>query len=131
MALGEDRMKELRLLLLDNEADTSQDTKIKLLYSYAEQRLRLLLNTWRRRFEKPILILSDPFPEEIAWIIDEVLARRWNRLGSEGMQSESIGGHSVTFEQIDFAEYEDILRDFVEGEEDSDAKRGWGEVIIY
>lgn len=47
--------------------------------------------------------LSGTYPEAIPikfeFIIKEVAEKRFNRIGSEGMTSESIDGHSVSYEE--------------------------------
>ncbi len=40
-------------------------------------------------------------PEELDYIIEEIAVRRYNRIGTEGMKSESVEGHSVTFYDLD------------------------------
>ena len=55
--------------------------------------------------------LSGTYPETIPikfeFIIKEVAEKRFNRIGSEGMTSESIDGHSVSYEEqkYDFDPY--------------------------
>ena len=55
--------------------------------------------------------LSGTYPEAIPikfeFIIKEVAEKRFNRIGSEGMKSESIDGHSVSYEEqkYDFDPY--------------------------
>ena len=55
--------------------------------------------------------LSGTYPEAIPikfeFIIKEVAEKRFNRIGSEGMTSESIDGHSVSYEEqkYDFDPY--------------------------
>lgn len=36
-------------------------------------------------------------PDDLKWVVDEATIARFNRIGSEGMSSESVEGHSVTF----------------------------------
>lgn len=47
--------------------------------------------------------LSGTYPETIPikyeFIIKEVAERRFNRIGSEGMTTESVDGHSVNYEE--------------------------------
>jgi predicted amidohydrolase YtcJ len=56
-------------------------------------------------------LLGAEIPASLNFIITEVAAKRYNRLGSEGMQSESVEGHSVTFQDAstDFLPYEAII----------------------
>ena len=49
-------------------------------------------------------------PLELEYIIEEATIRRFNRIGSEGMKSESVGGHSVTYIDGDeLAPYESAI----------------------
>ncbi|PTJ71217.1 phage head-tail connector protein [Mammaliicoccus sciuri] len=48
-------------------------------------------------------------PEALRFIVIEISVKRYNRVGAEGMTSESVEGRSSTYEANDFAPYEDIL----------------------
>jgi hypothetical protein len=56
-------------------------------------------------------LLGKEVPTNLNFIVTEVTAKRYNRLGSEGMQSESVEGHSVTFQDAsaDFIPYESVI----------------------
>ena len=56
-------------------------------------------------------------PLELEYIVDEATIRRFNRIGSEGMKSESVEGHSVTFDDNDdpLAPYEAKIEDYLDG----------------
>lgn len=64
-------------------------------------------------------------PEEIEYIIEEIVVRRFNRLGSEGMKSDSAEGHTVTFYDLkdEFVPYQYIV-DGYKPAEATEAKRG-------
>lgn len=55
-------------------------------------------------------------PIELEYIVDEATIRRFNRIGSEGMKSESVEGHSVTFDDNDdpLAPYETKIEDYLD-----------------
>lgn len=55
----------------------------------------------------------EEIPNDLNYIIVEIAVKRFNRLGSEGYQSESVEGHSVTFAEMDeyFAPYSDVIDD--------------------
>ena len=36
-------------------------------------------------------------PSQFDWIIVETVIRRFNKIGAEGMKSETVEGHSITF----------------------------------
>lgn len=57
------------------------------------------------------------------FIVNDVVVLRYNRRGSEGMESESVDGYSVKYETDDFKKYQWILdRDF--GEQSSSREKG-------
>ena len=62
-------------------------------------------------------------PEELDYIVEEIAIRRYNRIGTEGMRSESVEGHNVTFYDLDqdFVPYQDVIDDY---KEDSSDGRG-------
>ena len=44
-------------------------------------------------------------PDGISFIIEEVAVKRYNRIGAEGMTSETLDGHSTKFNDDDFEEF--------------------------
>ena len=48
-------------------------------------------------------------PSDLSWVIVEVMVKRYNRLGSEGLLSQSAEGLSMTFDSSDFEAYASIL----------------------
>lgn len=56
-------------------------------------------------------LLGKEIPEELNYIVEEITVRRFNRLGTEGMKSEAVEGHSVTFYDLkdEFVPYEDVI----------------------
>ncbi|MBN6206381.1 phage head-tail connector protein [Ralstonia pickettii] len=64
-------------------------------------------------------------PKELEYIIEEVTLRRFNRIGSEGMKSESVEGHKIDFYDLDkeLDPYLDIIDDYAEDDEPK-SKRG-------
>ncbi len=63
-------------------------------------------------------------PKELDYIIEEIAIRRYNRIGTEGMKSESVEGHKVDFYELDkdFTPYEEIIIDYED--EPTEPKRG-------
>lgn len=123
-------IENLRLMTLGNASDSSQDERLTLIYGLAVARFKLVLKRIRK-----IHGIDDPadpnvIPEDLAWILTEVTIKRFNRIGSEGMASESVEGHSVTFEADDFAEYADIIDDFYDESGAIGTSRP-GRVVIY
>jgi hypothetical protein len=58
-------------------------------------------------------------PEELMFIVEELVVNRYNKIGSEGMKSESIEGRSVTFTEDDFKPYHSILDTYIPKSETS------------
>jgi hypothetical protein len=49
-------------------------------------------------------------PNGLEYIITEVMIKRFNRIGAEGMASHSLEGASMTFSVDDFKEYDSIIK---------------------
>ena len=56
-------------------------------------------------------LLGKDIPIELNYIVEEITVRRFNRLGAEGMKSEIVEGHHVTFYDLkdEFVPYEDVI----------------------
>ena len=64
-------------------------------------------------------------PLELEYIVDEATIRRFNRIGSEGMKSESVEGHSVTYIDGDELEpYESVIVAYLEAQLPDERKKG-------
>lgn len=74
-------------------------------------------------------LLKKPVPSELDFIIVEISVRRFQRLGSEGMKSESVEGHNISFYDLkdEFVPYLDIINDH---REDGDSKGKKGRVCM-
>lgn len=69
-------------------------------------------------------LLGKDVPERLEFIVEEITVRRFNRIGTEGMKTESVEGHSVSFYDLhnEFTPYESIIES--EKEDDSRFRRG-------
>lgn len=67
-------------------------------------------------------IKDTEIPLELEYIVDEATIRRFNRIGSEGMKSESVEGHSVTFDDSEdpLAPYEAKIDAYLEAQNPDD-----------
>ena len=84
------------------DVDDSQDDLLEDLYSDAEQHFKLLTGV-------------DVVEPKYEFIIRDVTAIRYNRKGSEGMNSESVDGYSASYDtgKHDFDDYLSIIdKDF-------------------
>lgn len=124
-------IENLRILLIGNKNDDTQDELILLLSDITTQRLKLIIEAVKRKYKqevaKPTII-----PAELEWIVTEVTAKRFNRVGSEGMKSEGVEGRSATYSDDDFAEYMLFIDGYFEPVAEEDAQ-GWikGDIVGY
>ena len=51
-------------------------------------------------------------PEEFEFMIREVMVKRFNRIGSEGLSQERQSDMSLVFDKADFSDYMDILNTY-------------------
>lgn len=73
-------------------------------------------------------MIGKEIPEDLNFIVEEITIRRFNRLGTEGMKSESVEGHSITFYDLkgEFVPYHDIIT----SHKDPPEKPGRGRVLF-
>ena len=57
-------------------------------------------------------------PDDLQWLLVELAAQRFNRIGSEGFQSESVDGNSVSYGSED----KTFLDNYVK---ENTSKKGW------
>ena len=63
-------------------------------------------------------IKNTEIPLALEYIVEEATIRRFNRIGSEGMKSESVEGHSVTYlDEDELAPYESAIVAYLEAQE--------------
>ena len=71
-------------------------------------------------------IKDTEIPVELEYIVEEATIKRFNRIGSEGMSSESVEGHSVTFEDNGdpLAPYEKAIAIYLGEDDENKPRRG-------
>ena len=99
-------LNDLKLMLGIAANDVGRDSLLELIVSSATARLKTLLGG------------LEP-PESLNYIIMDVCIRRFNRIGSEGMQSHTVEGESVTFSESDFAGFEDDIQAYLDTQKES------------
>lgn len=62
-------------------------------------------------------------PKKLNYIVVEVSVKRFNRIGSEGMQSESVEGRSAIYNKNDFDEYLDDIQRFLDKENSEELEK--------
>lgn len=69
-------------------------------------------------------IKETEIPLGLEYIVEEATIRRFNRIGSEGMKSESVEGHSVTYiDEDELAPYESAIVAYLEAQEPDDKRK--------
>lgn len=56
--------------------------------------------------------IQDDIPEELKWVVVEVAIARYNRIGSEGIKSESVDGVSSSYETDFLTPYKGFLDNY-------------------
>lgn len=85
-------LQDVKLLL--GIKDDSRDDLLNLLIDNAQTQLLGRLQ------------VLDEVPPSLEYIVPELVVRRYNRIGSEGMSSETVEGHSATYDDNDLLAYE-------------------------
>lgn len=96
-------LNDLKLLLDITETDL--DSKLNLILDITKKRLKALLGG------------VEP-PAELEYIIIEVAIIRFNRIGSEGVNSHSVEGESLSFTDSDFNAYSDDIQAWLDGQKE-------------
>lgn len=97
-------LEELKLML--GITGNDRDALLNLIITSVTARLKTLLGG------------VEP-PESLEYIIREVSIIRYNKIGSEGMQSHSVEGESHNFVGNEFGEYMDDIQAFLESQKES------------
>ncbi|MCI9271684.1 MAG: phage head-tail connector protein [Dorea sp.] len=105
-------LKELKLLLGIGAEEKDLDETMNWILDSSRKRLKNLLGG------------IEP-PEDLEYIIIEVSAARFNRIGSEGMAVNTVEGESLHFSNSDFAGYMDEINAFLTRTEGSSKKGGF------
>lgn len=96
-------LNKIKSLLEFKTDETDNDEKLNLLISFAVARLKLKLGG------------IEP-PEEMDFIIVEVVIKRFNRIGSEGLSIHTVEGESLHFTDDDFKEFEADIQAFLDSQ---------------
>lgn len=95
----------------------------KLLGGSSDERLEVIEKRTRDRL---LLILGSDIkevPPELDYIVMDVVLKRFNRIGQEGMQSYSQEGLSMTFAESDFDEYANEIEAWQKSKEEENNKK--------
>ncbi len=83
-----------RIGLTDNEQD---------------KQLNSIINNVAAELLSRLPVDTISIPDRLRFIVVEVSTKRYNRIGAEGMSTDSQDGRSNTFERNDFEEYQSII----------------------
>lgn len=97
-------LSDVKLLL--GIEDTSRDSLLELLISTAKARLKTLLGG------------LEP-PDSLSYIVRDVAIIRFNKIGSEGVDSHTVEGESMTFTEDDFSQFKDEIQAFLDTQKES------------
>lgn len=92
------------------------EVQLNVIYQQTEKRL---LGKLKRSLTDIIFI-----PDELDYIVDEITIARFNRIGSEGMSSESVEGRSANYNDNYFADFEADIQGYIDSNTESDSTRG-------
>lgn len=90
--------------------------QVKTLLGVDDERVDILYETISNRL---VHILNRHMPDtldvpiQLKYIVAEVTISRFNRLGSEGMRSESMDGHSANYVDTDLKDYHDDIVEYI------------------
>lgn len=101
-------------------SSVSDDVKA-LLGSDIDKKLEVIERRTSERLK--IKMKVDSVPTDYEYIVNDVVLKRFNRIGNEGMQAYSQEGLSMTFPDSDFDEYADEINDFIEVNDPTSEKR--------
>ena len=88
--------------------------RVKVLLGISSNDNTKLLNEIIELTKSKILNYIDKteLPEELEFVLVELIIQRYNKVGSEGIASESVDGKSVSYE-ADFEGYKHYLDDYI------------------
>lgn len=98
-------LENLKLLL--GITDNGQDDRLNYLISSVSERLCILLGG------------AGGVPDELEYVVVEVAAIRFNRIGSEGYSSHTVEGESISFSDDDFAGYANEIQAYINAQDDN------------
>lgn len=113
----------------DPKLTTAQQVKI-LIEGSTDDRLNVIEDLTRQRLARLLrLSESESVPTKFNYIIQEVMLKRFNRIGNEGFKSYSEAGEALTFPDSDFDEYQNEIQSYLE--ENGNGKERYARFYIY
>lgn len=94
-------INNIKTLLEIPEDDTSRDSILNLLYSYASSTIALYVG-------------ADELPNQLTWVAEQLTVRKYNKLGEEGVVSSNYEGIQLQYEESDLDAFLTILDRYVD-----------------
>lgn len=96
-------LEKLKLYL--GITDSGRDDLLNLIISGTQSRLKVLLGG------------TDEVPDALEYIIIDVAAVRYNRIGSEGLSSHTVEGETMSWSENDFEPFMDDINAYLESQQ--------------
>ncbi len=97
-------LEKLKMMLGIAPSDTDRDALLALIVDGVTARLKVLLGGLAP-------------PDSLSYIILDVSIIRFNKIGSEGMESHSVEGESLQFTDNDFSAFADDIQAFLSSQQ--------------
>ena len=99
---------------------SGNEEQLSTIYRQTEKRLLGML----KRSLTSLLVV----PDELDYVVDEVTIARFNRIGSEGMSSESVEGRSANYNDNYFVGFADDIQRYIDSQLNPDGASQLGKV---
>lgn len=90
---------------------------VKTLTGVDNEQITVIYNMYEKRLfnrlEQSLLEVIE-IPTELEYILTECTIARFNRIGSEGMESESMDGHTAKYVDTDLSDYEHAIQAYID-----------------
>ena len=99
-------------------------TRLKLILGVEDQD-KLLKEIINMTTERLLLYTKlEYLPDDLEWLLIELSVQRFNRIGSEGFQSESVDGNNTNYGSAEsfLGEYKAFLDNYIK---ENTANKGW------
>lgn len=100
--------------MADNQiSETAQQVKT-MISGTTDEKLAVIETLTRQRLARLLhLTDSSQIPDSFNDIVQDVMLKRFNRIGNEGYKSYSEAGEALTFPDSDFDEYQNEIADYL------------------
>lgn len=92
---------------------------VKILTGVDNEQITAIYNMYEKRLfnrlEQSLLEVIE-IPSELEYILAECTIARFNRIGSEGMESESMDGHTAHYVDKDLSDYEHAIQTYIDSQ---------------